>query len=209
MRKVLQIRKLCHCIVKWEKFKNSRPVRQCFNCQSFGHSSNFRGKPSKCVKCDQPNATKDCTKPVGTPTKCVNCGGDHPAKFSGCPRYQQQLHHTQRMATQQLHQMRDPKPTAPPFRYQQSNFPVLPTPHPSHRPPHTWAHITARSSNTPNQQPFSSALDSIKSILTMFDLSKLCVQLRSLALHLQKTNDPIVKLVAVIDAVIGCLSTSP
>jgi len=180
-----------------------------FQLQSFGHSSNFCGKPSKCVKCNQLHATKDCMKPVCTPPKCANCGGDHPANFSGCPRYQQQLHHNQRTATQQLHQMRVPKPTSPPFRYQQSNFPVLQTPHPPPRPPHTWAHITARLSYAPNQQPFSSALDSMKSILTMFDLSKLCVQLRSLALHLQETNDPIAKLVAVIDAVIGCLSTSP
>ena len=143
MSKVLQIRKLCHCIVKWEKFKNSRPVRQCFNCQSFGHSSNFCGKPPKCVKCDQPHATKDCTKPVGTPPKCINCSGDHPANFSGCPRYQQQLHHNQRTTTHPLHQRRATTPSSPPFRYHQSNFPVLQTPHPPPRPHQTWAHITA------------------------------------------------------------------
>jgi hypothetical protein len=53
MHKVLQLHKLCHCIIRWEKFHNSRPIRQCFNCQSFGHSSNFCGRPPKCVKCDQ------------------------------------------------------------------------------------------------------------------------------------------------------------
>jgi hypothetical protein len=39
IRKALELHKLCHCIIRWEKFKSSRPVRQCFNCQSFGHSS--------------------------------------------------------------------------------------------------------------------------------------------------------------------------
>jgi len=68
-RKVLQIRKLCHCNVRWEKFKNSRPMRQCFNCQAFGHSSKYCGKPSRCVKCDQPHATKDCPKLATTPPK--------------------------------------------------------------------------------------------------------------------------------------------
>jgi len=53
IRKVLQIHKLCHCIVKWEKLKNSRPVNQCYNCQAFAHSSKYCGKPSQCVKCDQ------------------------------------------------------------------------------------------------------------------------------------------------------------
>jgi hypothetical protein len=36
MCKVLKLHKLCHCIIRWEKFKNSRPVRQCFNCQFSG-----------------------------------------------------------------------------------------------------------------------------------------------------------------------------
>jgi hypothetical protein len=66
IHKVLQLHKLCHCIVKWEKY-NSRPIRQCFNCQSFGHSSTFCGRPSKCVKCDQQHTSKDCSKPASFP----------------------------------------------------------------------------------------------------------------------------------------------
>jgi len=180
-------------------------VRQCFNCQSFGHSSKFCGKPSKCVKCDLSHASKDCTKPASTPPKCTNCGGDHPAKFSVCPQYQKQLHYTQRTANQQ-HQMRSPQPTLPPFRPQQAPFPGLKTPQPSPSPPRTWAHVTAQSPNSQNQQPLSSVLDSTKSILSMFDFHKLCTQLRSLALQLQETSDPITKLMAVIDMVVSCLS---
>ena len=206
IRKVLQIRKLCHCMVQWEKFKNSRPVRQCFNCQSFGHSSKFCGKQSKCVKSDQPHASKDCTKPAGTHLKCTNCGGDHPANFSGFPRYQQ-LHITQRTTSQQR-QIRSPKPTLPPFRNLQAQFPALKTPHPPPSSSRTWAHTAAQSTNSQNQLPLSSVLDSIKSILTMFNFHKLCTQLRSLA-QLQETSDPITKLVAVIDVVVGCLSPSP
>ena len=109
-RKVLQIRTLCHCLITWEKFQNSRLVRQCFNCQSFGYSSNFCGKPTKCVKCDKPHATKNCTKSVGSPPKCVNCSGNHPANFSGCPRYQQQLQFSQRSASQNLQHTLTAKP---------------------------------------------------------------------------------------------------
>jgi hypothetical protein len=32
VRKLLQISKLCHCIIRWEKYKYSRPVEQCYNC---------------------------------------------------------------------------------------------------------------------------------------------------------------------------------
>ena len=129
IRKVLQIHKLCHCIVKWEKLKNSQPVRQCFNCQSFGHLLNYCGKPPRCVKCDQSHATKDWTKPVSTPPKCVNCGGEHPANFSGCPRYQQQLHFNFQTTNQHQQQTRKPKPNSPTFQYQQSTFqPLRPSP---------------------------------------------------------------------------------
>jgi hypothetical protein len=82
---VLQIRKLCHCIIRWEKYKNIKPVHQCFNCQSFGHSSIFCGKPPKCVMCEQTHAKQECKKPIDLPPKCVNCGGAHPANFTDCP----------------------------------------------------------------------------------------------------------------------------
>jgi len=46
---VLQIKTVCHSIIWWEKYKNIKPVCQCLNCQSFGHTFNFCGKPPKCV----------------------------------------------------------------------------------------------------------------------------------------------------------------
>ena len=141
------------------------------------------------------------------PPKCVNCGGDHPANFTGCPQYLQQLTHTQRNNYQQR-LPRSPKTTQLTFQYQQSQFPALRTPQPSPRQQQTWAQAASRSSDTTNQQPFSSVLDSIKSIMAMFDLPKLCTQLRSLAFTLQDSGDPITKLTAVIDTVISCLSTS-
>jgi hypothetical protein len=170
MRKVLQLRKLCHCIIRWEKLKSSRPVRQCFNCQSFGHSSNFCGRPPKCVKCDQQHASKDCTKSANSPPKCVNCGGEHPANFTGCPQYLQQLSHTQRINHPQQRQARSTKTTTPPFQYQQSQFPALKTPQPSSLHQQTWAQAATRTSTNTTHQPISSVFESIRSIMAMFDL---------------------------------------
>ena len=65
---ILQIKKVCHYITQWEKYKNNKPVCQFFNCQSFNLSSNFCGKSPKCVKCDQPHATRECNQPIGTIT---------------------------------------------------------------------------------------------------------------------------------------------
>jgi hypothetical protein len=57
-------------------------------------------------------------KPIGAPPKCVNCGGDHPAKFTGCPQYLQQLNFTQQIKYQQQRQARSPKTTKSTFQYQ-------------------------------------------------------------------------------------------
>jgi len=94
--KVLQLRKLCHCIVKWEKYRNSRPIRQCYNCQSFGHSSTFCGRPPKCVKCDQQHATKDCPKPTGSPQNAPTAGENTQLTSPVAPIYSTtQLHPTE------------------------------------------------------------------------------------------------------------------
>jgi hypothetical protein len=44
--------------------------------------------------------------------------------------------------------------------------------------------------------------------MAMFNLQKLSTQMRLLATKLQEMDDPITKLVAVIDAVVDCFSTS-
>jgi hypothetical protein len=119
----------------------------------------------------------------------------------------QQLIHTQRINYQQR-QARSPKTTQSTFQYQQSQFLALRTPQTLPRQQQTWADAATRTSDITNHQPFSSVLESIKSIMAMFDIPKLCIQLRSLAFTLQESGDSITKLVAVIDTVVGCLSTS-
>jgi hypothetical protein len=70
-------------------------IHQCFNCQSFGHSSTLCGRSPKCVKCDQEHASKDYSKPADAPPKCINCG-EYPANFTGYTHYIQQLNYIQR-----------------------------------------------------------------------------------------------------------------
>jgi hypothetical protein len=187
VRKVLKISKLCHCIIRWEKLKNSRPVRHCYNCQVFGHSSNFCGKPPKCVKCDQHHATKDCTKPTGSPPKCTNCGGPHPANYSGCPQYLQQIQYNR----QPQRPTQREKPIPMPFNYQQTQSPALKIHASPGSQESTWVQVTSRSTQPTTAQPASTVADTIKSLLALFDYQKLCVQLRSLVIQLQESKDPI------------------
>ena len=76
LREVYKITKVCHCIIRWDKYINPRPLQQCYKCQQFGHSSTHCGRPSRCVNCDGLHSTQDCTKPRSAPPKCINCGGD-------------------------------------------------------------------------------------------------------------------------------------
>jgi Zinc knuckle len=84
-------KKVCHCVVKWEKFRNIAGVTQCFNCQSFGHIAANCKRQSKCVKCGGSHNTKECVKTISQPPKCSNCSKEHPASFRKCPVYARQL----------------------------------------------------------------------------------------------------------------------
>jgi hypothetical protein len=191
---ILQIKKLCQYIIRWEKYKNNKPVHQCFNCQSFDHSSNFCGKPPKCVKCDHPHAARECKQPIGTPPKCVNCGGAHPANFTDCPSYQQLNLHQWQLCL--------PKLTTPAFQFKQAHFPALKllmSPLQQHK---TWAQTAPQPTTLTDPQSLDSVLETVKSILAVFDIPKLCQTLLSLVLQLQTTSDPLSKIVVVRDDVV-------
>ena len=68
--------------------------------------------------------------------------------------------------------------------------------------------VTSRSTQPTTVQPLNSVADTIKSLLALFDYQKLYVQLRSLIIQLQDAKDPITKLVAIIDTIIACFSSS-
>jgi hypothetical protein len=104
--------------------------------------------------------------------------------------------------------MQSTKPAPTPFNYQQTQFPFLKTSTPPLSQQSTWAQMTSRSAQPTTTQPPSLVADTIKSLLALFDYQKLYVKLRSLLIQLQEANDPITKLVAVIDTIVTCFSTS-
>lgn len=86
-----QVKSIDNLIVKWERFDRIRKrITQCHNCQQFGHAASNCGKKYRCVKCTGDHQPKDCPRKSredqGTP-KCVNCGGEHAANYSKCPKF--------------------------------------------------------------------------------------------------------------------------
>ena len=77
-------------VYKVEEFRQSVSVRQCFNCQCFGHSAQNCKSKQKCVICGENHSHKGCPKKDAEQPKCANCSGPHVASYKGCPEYKKQ-----------------------------------------------------------------------------------------------------------------------
>ena len=63
---------------------------QCYNCQSFGHSTKTCRSKQKCPICGENHSHKGClSRELRKPT-CANCKGPHVASYKGCPEYKKQ-----------------------------------------------------------------------------------------------------------------------
>jgi hypothetical protein len=200
---VYKLTKVCHSLFRWEKYKNPRPLQQCFKCQKFGHSSTHCGRPCRCVKCDGSHSTKDCLKPRAAPPKCVNCGVDHPANHGGCPVYIKHLEARTRRLPR-----RPSSPTKPPPL--SSQFPPLRTPPVLRKvtPLRGPKSLQNRPLNRKNF-PIPSLIDALKSIITTLNLHKIGAEMRTLATRLQAASTPIDKLLLIVDTALSYLAKSP
>ncbi|GFX80744.1 nucleic-acid-binding protein from transposon X-element [Trichonephila clavipes] len=85
-KQIFQITNIGFFRVVIEPLKGSWMPPQCYRCQEFYHHSRLCNRTPKCLKCSGSHLTADCKKSTKSPAKCANCGGTHPANFSGCPR---------------------------------------------------------------------------------------------------------------------------
>lgn len=91
-RKVIKF--CCYHKVSWEYMRKSRKnsLRQCYNCQRFGHHSSECGLQNRCVKCVEHHKHGECKRIKGTDDPvCCNCGKNHPASYRGCVKAQEYL----------------------------------------------------------------------------------------------------------------------
>ena len=72
-------------VYKVEEFRQPISVRQCFNCQCFGHSAQDCKSKQKCVICGENHSHKGCPKKEAKQPKCAHCSGPHVASYKGCP----------------------------------------------------------------------------------------------------------------------------
>ena len=77
-------------VYKVEEFRQPVSVRQCFNCQCFGHTAQNCKSKQKCVICGENHSHKGCPQKEAKQPKCGNCSGPHVASCKGCPEYKKQ-----------------------------------------------------------------------------------------------------------------------
>jgi hypothetical protein len=90
------IRALFHLIVRWDYYihKKQGPT-QCSNCQGFSHGSRNCHLLPKCIRCGLQHKSNECpllknllpdTKTPTDQLRCANCGRQHVANYSKCPK---------------------------------------------------------------------------------------------------------------------------
>lgn len=216
VRKILQIKSLCYCIVSWNKYKNNSEVTQCFRCLQFGHIGKNCRRFQKCLKCGGQHNVKECQMKEAN---CVNCGNRHMANEKTCEHYRKSA---------ELRQRKN-KPLVPPIRRIGSNvqpptnsvdlsssktFPSLKPITPTQK---AWFETQCSSSsvstqrqppsytqaNTINDTDLGSGtgfFQEIKDLLKMFNLPKIMLFCKVLSSKLKETTDTFSKILIVVES---------
>lgn len=69
-----------------ERYIPQCQIRQCYNCQGYGHRADTCTKAPKCGKCAQEHETRKCNNSRDETLVCAQCGGPHTAWHHECPK---------------------------------------------------------------------------------------------------------------------------
>ncbi|GFR30755.1 nucleic-acid-binding protein from transposon X-element [Trichonephila clavata] len=75
--------------ITWDSFRRRPGATQCYNCNYFHHSSQYRDIKTRCLKCAQEHRTSDCPikERVENP-ECINCKTEgHMVTSKQCTKY--------------------------------------------------------------------------------------------------------------------------
>ncbi|CAG8128391.1 unnamed protein product [Penicillium nalgiovense] len=76
-------------------------IRQCHNCQKYGHIGNTCSNETKCVFCAEKHHSRDCQRKKDatlSERKCANCGGAHNGWSKRCPDFIREIERVQALA---------------------------------------------------------------------------------------------------------------
>jgi hypothetical protein len=76
-------------------------IRQCHNCQKYGHIGSTCSNPTNCVFCAEKHHSRDCQRKKDatlSERKCANCGGAHNGWSKRCPDFIKEIERVQILA---------------------------------------------------------------------------------------------------------------
>jgi hypothetical protein len=88
VQKVRSLSELCGLNVCVETYVAPKAPLQCKRCQRFGHTQRNCGYTPRCVACDEPHPSGECSTPRQQ-LKCCSCGGNHTANYRGCSKWKE------------------------------------------------------------------------------------------------------------------------
>jgi hypothetical protein len=95
-----------------ELYDRSARVRQCFNCQQYGHVGSTCSNQERCGHCAGSHQTRDCTTESQGCRKCVNCGSAHASWSQACEYRQREVERIGQLALTRPRYHRVPAYTA-------------------------------------------------------------------------------------------------
>ncbi|KIV98360.1 uncharacterized protein PV09_09800 [Verruconis gallopava] len=77
-----------------ERYERQCRLKQCFNCQKYGHIGTQCKARTACGHCAQEHNSRDCPSKADTPKKCAGCNGPHESWNRHCKIRKEQLTRT-------------------------------------------------------------------------------------------------------------------
>lgn len=71
-------------LLRFRWFVDKPTPKQCYNCQTFGHTAGNCRSSTRCLRCGAGHRVTDCTVDRNAAT-CCNCNGAHAANSKNCP----------------------------------------------------------------------------------------------------------------------------
>lgn len=188
MKNIVSHKKVCYCIVQWERAKRSEHT-QCYRCQAFGHIAQNCTRTPRCVICGVDHYSKECTN-KDKPPCCANCGQDHAASFKMCPR-RLNLNSNKRPIISR-------KPN-----FQPNTFPPLnKNTNSVNRNTPIWPTTNNNSTNNANST-IGELISLFKSMLQNFNLENVTKNIKTLLSQINAAQDGVSKFMIVLDFVMS------
>jgi len=155
---IYNLTSMLHTKIKVEEPYKPKLIRQCINCQEYGHTKSYCNYPSRCVRCGNSHLSSDCTNSRDAPPVCALCKGNHPASYRGCSVYKE----IQRRKKPQLNKA---------FLSDNSRFKIhnVQTSHPTNdAPPNTTRSYAQATSGQHSTHPPPSSEPNMNKVMTHF-----------------------------------------